>query len=804
MTTEASRSTSIEGLKSLFRKEMLNEMAALSMLLIVAFLILSIVSYDPADVAGATWPLNPKPNNLGGRFGAVTVDLGYSFLGVSTYLLVAVLGIYGTLIFFRRRAADWPVRMLGAFMLVISFSALFGNSYSESGIMPSRGGIIGNAAFGVLNENFGLTGTYLVLGFMAFLSFLLATDVLFYPLIRDLLHPLGDENEISGPLEIPVIISEPLNIEEEPESDGKAGKSFLQRVLGIGKAEDDDDDDQEVTFEPDLILIPRDLDDVEETKQKTRGRRSKAVLPPPAPEQPATEAADWAEGMNSYKLPEVSLLTAGKKKDTVGTRAELQRNAEIISQTYSAFKINVNVAGYTRGPTVTTYEMEIPPDVMINKITRYKDNLALNLRVSKVRMVTSAGKSTIGVEVPNQIRDMVTFREILETEEFEKASAKMDLPMAFGKDAIGNPVIRDLAKMPHLLVGGATGQGKSVFENVMLASLLMSRTPYEMRLIMIDPKQVEFTPYADTPHLLAPVIDDSRKAVGVFEWLIEEMENRYTLLKNAGVRKISEYNELKEKTRVEKLTAAGMDPDEEPNHLPFIVCIVDELADLIMVNSDTKVDAMLARIAAKARAAGIHLILVTQSPRADVLTGLIKSNIPARVSLRVNTGTESRIVLGTVGAEDLLGMGDLLMVMPGEQKAIRAQSAFIDDPELNRVLDTLRGQLKPNYCLDPDALSGPVSSGGGKASKGDPGQLDPDFEEAVDQIMAAGRASGSFLRTAMSLGHTRATRIIIQMERAGIVGPARGAKEREIMITFEEWEARKASGDLAGKMQMAA
>ncbi|MHC4841838.1 MAG: FtsK/SpoIIIE domain-containing protein, partial [Planctomycetota bacterium] len=352
--------------------------------------------------------------------------------------------------------------------------------------------------------------------------------------------------------------------------------------------------------------------------------------------------------------------------------------------------------------------------------------------------------------------------------------------------------------MPHLLVGGATGQGKSVFENVMLASLLMSRTPYEMRMIMMDPKQVEFTPYADTPHLLSPVIDDSRKAVGVFEWLVEEMERRYTLLKNAGVRKVTEFNELKEKTRVQRLTAAGVDPEDEPNHLPFIVCIVDELADLIMVNSDTKVDAMLARIAAKARAAGIHLILVTQSPRADVLTGLIRTNIPARISLRVNTGSDSRIVLGQTGAEDLLGMGDLLMVMPGESSAIRAQSAFIDDPELNRILDNLRGQLKPNYVIDPDEITGPASASGGKAKRGDPGQLDDDFEEAVDQVLAAGRGSASFLRTAMSLGHTRATRIMIQMERAGILGPARGSKERQILITFEEWEARKAAGDLAG------
>jgi S-DNA-T family DNA segregation ATPase FtsK/SpoIIIE len=295
---------------------------------------------------------------------------------------------------------------------------------------------------------------------------------------------------------------------------------------------------------------------------------------------------------------------------------------------------------------------------MVSKVERVKQNLALNLRVQTVRMVTAAGKSTIGVEVPNHVREMVTFRELLESPEFEAASKKMELPVAFGKDAFGVPVVRDLAAMPHLLVGGSTGQGKSVFENVVLASLLMARTPADLRLIMVDPKQVEFTPYADVPHLLAPVIDESRKAAGVFEWLVKEMENRYTLFKYAGVRKLTEYHDLSKKERNERLSASGQDPEEAPDHLPKIVAIVDELADLMIVAADTKIDELFQRIAQKARAAGIHLILVTQSPRADVLTGIIKGNIPARVCLRVTTGTESRIVLDQTGAEDLLGKGD--------------------------------------------------------------------------------------------------------------------------------------------------
>ncbi|MBX3461015.1 MAG: DNA translocase FtsK [Planctomycetes bacterium] len=789
---------SMESVRKFLNKDLVQECAALSLLLVVAFMILSIVSYDPADIAGAVWPVNAEPHNLGGRIGAVAVHYAYTFLGVGTYLLVAVLGVYATLIFFRRKAADWPVRLIGTVMLVATFSAMFGDSYADSGIMPSRGGVIGTTVFGLLAANFGLTGTYLVLAFTLLLSFLLATDILFYPIIRDLLHPLGKDDEaISGPL-TPPEIPDPI-LPHEPET--KEGGNWLTRMLKRSKPEvadgdedeeDETDEESEIVFEPDLALIPAEPEPVPAPEPQQVGARRPAIEKA-APEP--VETLDWEAALASYRLPEVAMLNAGKKRDNSRAKAEMTRCAEIIRATFAHFRMDVRVVDSIPGPTVTTYEMEIPPDVMLSKVERVKDNLALNLRVHGVRFVTQAGKSTVGIEVPNHTREMVSFREILETSEFEAASKKMDLPMAFGKDALGTPVIRDLAAMPHLLVGGATGQGKSVFENVLLASLLMSRSPRDLRMVMVDPKQVEFAPYRDIPHLLAPVIDDSRRAVSVFEWLAEEMERRYTLFKHTGVRKMAEYNELSNRERRKRLEDAGADPESEA-HLPSIVAIVDELADLILVASDTKIDELIARIAAKARAAGIHLILVTQSPRADVLNGLIKSNIPARVSLRVNTGSESRIVLDQTGAEDLMGKGDLLMVMPGDPRAIRVQSAFIADDEMNRMLDSLRTQLKPNYVIDPSRFSGggAEATGGG----GGVGELDPDFVVAVDQIMAAGRGSASFLRTAMGLGHTRATRIIIQMERAGILGPARGSKEREILITFEEWEARKASGNPAG------
>jgi S-DNA-T family DNA segregation ATPase FtsK/SpoIIIE len=774
-------------ISAIFKREVVQECCALSLLLAVAFCVLAIISYDPADVAGNVYPVNESVRNLGGRVGAILVETGYRFLGVGTFLLVALLGIYATLVFFRRKAADWPLRMLGTVLLVFTFSSLFGGSYSESGLMPSRGGVVGASIFALLDANFGLTGTYLVLGFVALLSFLLATDVLFYPIIRDLLHPLGNDNALSGPMDIE-FTPEPLL--EEPEEK----RNWLTRLFLRG-AEDEKAAEEVVAVAP--VAVATETEDETELEPVAEAAPKKRVNRRPAVKEEGDEEKSFEEQIAAYTPPTVDLLHVHKKPDAQNNRDEQKVCMELIRQTFAHFKLDVKIVGVTRGPTVTTYELEIPPDVLVSKLDRYKNNLAVNLRVPMVRIDMATGRGTIALEVPNRVRDMVGFREILESPEFEKARKSMELPMAFGKDSIGQVVVRDLASMPHLIVGGATGQGKSVLENVMLGSLLFARSPKDVRLVLVDPKQVEFMPYAHTPHLIAPVIDESRRAVGVFEWVVSEMERRYTLLKYAGVKKITEYNDLKKTTRREKLTAAGADPNDANENLPYIVVMVDELADLMIVCADSKLDEMINRIAAKARAAGIHLILVTQSPRSDVLSGMIKANIPSRCSLRVNTGTDSRVVLDQNGAEDLLGKGDLLMVLPGEAKAVRVQSAFMKDEELNSLLGYMRGQIKPKYVIDPAKLRMAESEDAPAGVEGD-APLDEKFAAAVDQVMATGRGSAQFLRSALRIGYNAATTLVYQMERAGILGPARGSKEREILITHEEWEARKAAGNYGG------
>lgn len=795
---------SLPRISAIFRREVVQECCALSLLLAVAFCLLALISYDPADVAGNVYPANESVKNLGGKFGAMLVETGYRFLGVGTYLLVALLGIYATLVFFRRKAADWPLRLLGTVLLVFTFSSLFGGSYSESGLMPSRGGVVGASVFSLLDANFGLTGTYLVLGFVAVLSFLLATDVLFYPIVRDLLNPLGNDSAMSSPM------AEPLDIVFTPETEDDEQEAprgnWLTRLLRREEAPAAQEDpvavlpapeEPQAQAESETELEPQAADETEAAPApRKRGPRRPAVLDG-SEEAQAPDEQSFEEALAAYKPPTVDLLQASKKADTANHRDEQTRCMEIIRQTFQHFKLDVRIIGCTRGPTVTTYELALPPDVLVTKIERYKTNLAVNLRVSMVRIDTSTGRGTIALEVPNAKRDMVGFRDILESPEFEKARKSMELPMAFGKDSIGQVIVRDLASMPHVIVGGATGQGKSVLENVMLGSLLFARSPKDVRLILVDPKQVEFMPYAHTPHLIAPVIDESRRAVGVFEWVVNEMERRYTLLKHAGVKKITEFNELSRKTRREKLEAAGQNPADAEDNLPYIVVMVDELADLMIVCSDSKLDEMINRIAAKARAAGIHLILVTQSPRSDVLSGMIKANIPSRVSLRVNTGTDSRVVLDQNGAEDLLGKGDLLMVLPGEPKAVRVQSAFMTDSELTALLDHMRGQIKPRYVIDPSKLRAAQSEDMPEGIDGS-APLDEKFAAAVDAVLASGRGSAQFLRSALRIGYNAATTLVFQMEQAGILGPARGSKEREILISAEEWEARKASGNLGG------
>ncbi|MCB9523814.1 MAG: DNA translocase FtsK [Myxococcales bacterium] len=465
----------------------------------------------------------------------------------------------------------------------------------------------------------------------------------------------------------------------------------------------------------------------------------------------------------------------------------LRAQAERLVEALSTFRIEGRVTEIHPGPVVTMFEFEPAPGVRISRIANLADDLAMALKAVKVRIVAPIpGKGVVGFEVPNQDREMVYLKEIIGSSAFREK--KFALPMALGKDIHGAPVITDLAKMPHLLVAGTTGSGKSVGVNGMITSLLYHANPDEVRFIMVDPKMLELSIYEGIPHLLLPVVTDPKKAAMSLKWAVDEMERRYELMKDAGVRDIRGYNRkvIKVLAEIELATKGGLDAEtapfpelwtednEPPTKLPYIVVVIDEFADLMMV-AGKEVEYAVARIAQKARAAGIHLILATQRPSTDVITGVIKANFPTRMAFRVSSGIDSRTILSTNGAENLLGQGDMLFMPPGTSRLTRVHGAFVSEEEIHRIVEFIGAQQEPQY-LDESVLE----EDGGDDGDIDDGDIDPMYEEAVRVVARDGRASTSHLQRRLSLGYNRAARIVDQMERDGLVGPANGAKPRKV------------------------
>ena len=421
------------------------------------------------------------------------------------------------------------------------------------------------------------------------------------------------------------------------------------------------------------------------------------------------------------------------------------------------------------GPVITTFEYEPAPGVKINKIVTLTDDLALAMRAISIRIVAPIpGKAVIGIEVPNTNRQVVRFKEVIASSAFEKSKSKLSL--CLGKDIVGNPVVAELEKMPHLLIAGATGTGKSVALNAMICSLLYKSKPDEVKIIMVDPKRIELSSYDGIPHLITPVVTNPKKATNALFWAVREMERRYELLSEIGARNIKQYNN--------KVAKAQKPVDKEPHEkLPYIVIVIDELADQMMVGS-RDVEVALTRLAQMARAAGIHLILATQRPSVDVLTGIIKANFPTRLTFQVSSRTDSRTIIDTVGAENLLGSGDMLFLPPGTAKLQRIHGAYISETELSQINAFLRHQEKPDY--DEEVVEVTAI----EPAESDDDDYDERYDDAVALITKTGQASISMIQRHLRIGYNRAARIIEKMEKEGIVGPSDGAKPRDVLVTL--------------------
>ncbi len=504
----------------------------------------------------------------------------------------------------------------------------------------------------------------------------------------------------------------------------------------------------------------------------------------------AKPAAGDQETIVDFQLPSLSLLNDADPFPVEDHESFLRERATLLEKTFAEFAINVKVVGIHTGPVITQYEIALETGLRLNKVTTLSEDIALKLKVPSVRIVAPLpGRDTVGIEVPNEHRQTVRLKELILATQAK--AAKMKLPVFLGKDVEGRPLCYDLADMPHLLIAGRTGTGKSVCLNTVLQSFLFTRRPDECRLILIDPKQVEFSGYANIPHLMHPVVTKNEKAEAILAWAVDKMEERYELLRRARVRNIASYNELAWDEILRRV-----DPQDEnerqklPRKMPYVVIVIDEVGDLLM-SMKKEVESHIIRLAQKSRAAGIHLILATQRPTVDVVTGLIKSNLPARICFQVASRSDSGVVLDEKGAEKLLGRGDMLFLQPGTSTLVRGQGAYVDDQEIERVTAAIELDA-PNY--DTELLN--VKAKSDSLGSGDLGEQlrsrDEMYEQAIEIVVREQRGSTSLLQRALGIGYGRASRLIDFMAEDGLVGGYNGSNARDVLLTPEEWEARKA------------
>lgn len=492
-----------------------------------------------------------------------------------------------------------------------------------------------------------------------------------------------------------------------------------------------------------------------------------------------------SEDYTGYSFPNFELLEEPEFAFNARMEEFVRNQAESLETALQTYGIDGEVVGIDSGPVITLYEVQLAPGTKVSSIQTISSDIARSLRAQNIRIVANmAGKTTVGIEVPNLQKEKVRIKELMTS---TRAAQKMRLPMFLGKDASGTPLIADLTSMPHMLIAGTTGSGKSVCMNTIIMSFLFTKRPDELKLILVDPKMVEMSQFRDIPHLMCPVVTEMSKAAAILEWAVTKMEERYELLAEIGVRDIASFNQLEWEEIKDRIGELSEEEEARfPKKLPYIVFMIDELADLIMMNKE--VESSIVRIAQKARAVGIHLILATQRPQANVVTGLIKSNMPCRVSFKVSSGMDSRIVLDQKGAELLLGQGDMLFLSPRSSELIRAQGTLVDDVEIRQVVRFLKEIASPTFERQLVQLRSADSGEVGEESHLVDRERDPLFVEAVRIVVDSQRGSVSLLQRRLAIGYTRASRLIDQMGKAGIIGEHKGSVAREVLLSPEEWE----------------
>jgi S-DNA-T family DNA segregation ATPase FtsK/SpoIIIE len=706
------------------------ELCALALLAFAAFGTVSLVSVDIG-----------RSLNLGGPVGAAIAAMLGGLVGYQSYTAMILVAWLALRVWTGARAVT-VAREIGGGVLLILALATASALWDLHDVR--MGGEVGASIATLLNDSINVAGGLIVvaLGFICGLALMLKrapTELLAG--IAGKIRPRRDEFELEDVARVPFSLSE--GDEVETDSEGVNGKPSPLKVR--------------------LLDI--------------REKRDKA-------------AASKPRQKGAFKIPPQSLLDLPPAEHAQVDEGQLERSARVLEQKLADFGVEGRVVEVQPGPVVTMYKFEPGSGIKVSQIVNLADDLSMALRAAAVRIQAPVpGEAVVGIEVPNKKRERVFLREILEADEF--SSTQSQLTIALGKDIAGRPVAADLAKMPHLLIAGATGTGKSVSLHTMIASILFNATADDVRLILVDPKMLELSVYENIPHLLVPVVVDPQKAASALLWATQEMEGRYLRMRELGVRNIDGYNQaLASGTSLAQLKMAGQsapasdDPNQpavgaiEHRKLPKIVIVIDELADLLLSEGKT-VERDITRLAQKARAAGIHLILATQRPSVDVITGLIKANLPARISLQVTSRVDSRTILDSIGAERLLGAGDMLFMPPGSAKLRRLHGPFVGEHEIRKLTDFLREQGAPEYRMEILDTKPPGEDGG----DGLAGEVqDEMYDEAVRIVMETNQASISMIQRRLRIGYNRAARMVEQMEREGIVMPADGAKPREVRL----------------------
>ncbi len=745
---------------------MRREIVSIILIFIVVFSLVSLVSYSPDDPSIHHVGYTGDIENFFGFLGAHLSGFLIGLFGVGAFL-IPVLFFIGFLEFFKNRSGQaLSVIASGGIILTVSFGSLlsfFQETYIFFGNDFTAGGMLGFPIKSFLLKYSNWTGGMVILSFFLLIGFILSTGISVVATIRN----FGKLSLVIGG-QIKNIYSHAFETIKKGMIQLKPVKKKKTNSLNRKKK----DPDRNVT-----LPFKRNKDEDVKKRNKDHAENEiliKETLPPrplrsvPVPKQQVFESMRFDTGI---KLPSIDFLKDMEVQIDAVDHENLKFLSKILEQKLDDFGVRGKVETVVPGPVITRFEFKPAPGIKINKVVNLSDDLALALRAMSIRIIAPIpGRAVIGIEVPNSHREMVVFKDIVTSQVFHKSKSKLTLGM--GKDIVGNPVVANLEDMPHLLIAGATGTGKSVGLNAMICSLLYKSMPEDVKMIMIDPKRIELSVYDGIPHLISPVVTDMKKATNALFWAVREMERRYKVLSENRVRNIRQYNRKVEKEAEEQK------PDEETpvkEKLPYIVIIIDELADLMMVGS-RDVEVGLTRLAQMARASGIHLIIATQRPSVDVLTGVIKANFPTRLSFQVSSKTDSRTIIDANGAESLLGNGDMLFLPPGTAKLQRLHGAYISEDELMKVIEFLKEQKPPEY--DHAILEAPEK----ESANGGDKDYDERYDEAVALVTKSGHASISMIQRHLRIGYNRAARIVEVMEEEGVVGPSDGVKAREVLV----------------------